>query len=99
MNRWHMLNLGDPLLADAHLGQALEAARSACAEQFGAELAVFERHESEGRLHCELKLYFSPGLDELARSLGGKPCRPPTPYGLARVAGSEQAAHRLLQND
>lgn len=94
---WCVLNLGDPLLADEQLAQVLEAARIACLEgEAGEDLAVFQRHESEGRLHCELKLYFSPGLHALAQSLGARACRVPNTYDLARVAGSEQAAKRLL---
>src|SRR5690606_11709676 len=94
---WWVLNLGDPLLADQPLTQVLDAARSACLNATpGADIAVFQRHESEGRLHCEWKLYFSPALDELARAHGARRCRPPTAHDLSQVAGCEQAAQRLL---
>lgn len=94
---WRVLNLGDPLLADQRLTQVLDAAGAACLDATpGADMAVFQRHESEGRLHCELKLYFSPALDELARSQGARRCRAPTAHDLSQVAGCEQAAQRLL---
>lgn len=94
---WCVLNLGDPILADEALGQVLDAARVACLSgEPGEALAVFQRHESEGRLHCELKLYFSPGLNALARSFGARACPIPNSSDLARVVGSDQAAQRLL---
>ncbi|WP_178114790.1 hypothetical protein [Pseudomonas saliphila] len=97
---WRVLNLGDPLLADQRLTQVLDAASSACLNAApGADMAVFQRHESEGRLHCELKLYFSPALDELARSYGARRCRPPTAHDMSQVAGCEQAAQRLLSQE
>ena len=96
--RWHVLNPGDPLLADEQLTQVLDAARIACSDaEGGSDPVVFQRHESEGRLHCELKLYFSPGLAAFAQSIGARVCRVPDSYSLSRVAGCEQAAQRLLR--
>lgn len=95
---WHVLNVGDPLLADQQLESVLQAVDEACRQALD-DLAVFQRFESEGRLHCELKLYFSPGLEALARSLGARPCGVPAPHGLAYFAGSEQLAQRLLNQE
>ncbi|QJD60261.1 hypothetical protein HG264_15925 [Pseudomonas sp. gcc21] len=95
---WHVLNVGDPLLADQQLESVLQAVDEAC-RQAVDDLAVFQRFESEGRLHCELKLYFSPGLDALARSLGARPCGVPVGLGLEYFAGSEQLAQRLLSQE
>ncbi|MEH6387489.1 hypothetical protein [Pseudomonas profundi] len=93
---WHVLNVGDPLLADERLGLVLNAVSAACLKEEVRDLALFQRLESEGRLHCELKLYFSPGLDETARSFGARPCGVPRVHDLSYVAGSKQAAQRLL---
>ncbi len=35
-------------------------------------MALFIRHESEGRLHCEVKVYFPPTTANLAKSVFGK---------------------------
>ena len=34
------------------------------------EMALFIRHESDGRLHCEVKVYFSPASIVVARQIG-----------------------------
>lgn len=56
-----------------------------------AQMAVFMRHESEGRLHCEVKVYFSPASIDVARDLDAEPCEKPSPDGLTLLAGSEDA--------
>ncbi len=38
-----------------------------------AGMAVFTRHESEGRLHCEVIAYFSPAAAEVAKIIGAEP--------------------------
>ncbi len=53
------------------------------------EMAVFIRHESEGRLHCEVKVYFSPGAVIVAETVDAIPCKKPSPEGLGLLAGSE----------
>ncbi len=53
------------------------------------EMAAFIRHESEGRLHCEVKIYFSPMLITVARDVNAVPCEKPSPDGLSMLVGSE----------
>lgn len=85
MQDWFMLNLGDAVLASERLGEI--EARLQASRVTGA---VYMRHESEGRLHCELKLYFTPELAELAATLGALPCMRPSPVGLGPLAGSKE---------
>ena len=55
------------------------------------EMAAFIRHESEGRLHCDVKVYFSPESVVVAREVDAEPCGKPMPDGLSLIAGSEDA--------
>ena len=55
------------------------------------EIAVFSRHESEGRLQCELKVFFTPGLADIAKTLGATPCEQPSKYGMSLLVGSPAA--------
>lgn len=57
MNQWHILNLGDALLADIELQRMERAYDDAYGGDRTAELAaVFLRHVSEGQLHCDVIL-------------------------------------------
>lgn len=89
---WFVKNLGDAMLAtDAlHEAQALFSKRY---QRDGAptDMAIFSRHESEGRLHCELKLYFSPASINVAQALGARPCGKPDKNDLSLLAGSKEA--------
>jgi hypothetical protein len=89
---WHVLSLGDAQLADAELARvtaAFGAAFAAAARPPG--MALFARHETAGRLHCELKLYFAPAATAAARAAGAARCPRPAPEGLGLVAGGEEA--------
>ena len=55
------------------------------------EMAAFIRHESEGRLHCEVKIYFSPMSVHVARSIDAEPCGKPSADGLSIFAGSQDS--------
>ena len=55
------------------------------------EMAAFIRHESEGRLHCEVKIYFSPMSIAVAREVNAEPCEKPSPDGLSILAGSQDS--------
>lgn len=59
------------------------------------EMALFSRHESEGRLHCDLMLYLSPASFVVAEDIGAKSCNRPSSNSLALVSGSEKS-WRLL---
>lgn len=101
-NSWFTQNLGDAMLA----GNALDRIRASFADELFAdedeqagradERAVFVRHESEGRLHCEVRVYFSPAAACLAEALGASPCNPPSRDGLSLLAGREEAWSALF---
>lgn len=55
------------------------------------DMALFIRHESDGRLHCEVKAYFSPASAVAAKEMGAQPCRPPSVDSLSLLAGSEKS--------
>ena len=61
------------------------------------EMAAFIRHESEGRLHCEVKVYFSPASVIVAREIDAEPCDRPSPDGLSLLVGSEDSWLALFQ--
>lgn len=95
MDAWYMLDLGDAMLA----GEALDAVRRDF-ERLAGEgrgSAVLMRHESDGRLHCELKLYFPPPLARLARDAGARPCAAPAVAGLGVMVGDRDCLARLSQ--
>jgi len=89
VDSWYRLDLGDPMLASEML-DSIEAdflTWSKSAPQ--GKAAVFYRHESEGRLHCVLVLYFSPPAGEFALSLNALACPSPSPSDLALLAESQ----------
>lgn len=76
MNPWFCTNLGDAMLAGEALGPIQELfwaeyQTAACP----ADMAIFQRHESEGRLHCELKLFFSPATAAVAQACAATACQ------------------------
>ncbi len=97
MSRWFSKGLGDPLLAGEPLDRIGALVRSARARAGGPrDLAVFVRHESEGRLHCEVRAYFSPAAADVARAVEAAPCDPPAPDGLTLLAGAPEAWRALF---
>ena len=89
MRNWFAINLGDAMLA----GDALDQVKALFLAEYEkahrpAEMAVFVRHESEGRLHCEVKAYFSPASAAVAEALDAVPCEMPSTDGLGLLAGS-----------
>ena len=96
MEPWTFLNLGDAMLAAEPSADVEELFRTAfAAAGRPADMAVFTRPESEGRLHCEIVLYFSPSAHEVAQAAGARPCLKPARAGLGLLAGS-QSAWRML---
>lgn len=96
MNNWFVVNLGDALMADA----LLEGIKVLWQSEYGNgnlsnELAVFIRHESEGDLHCVVKVYFAPCTVALAEELGALSCVKPSAQGLGLLIGPE-GAHQAL---
>ena len=92
MRNWFLKNLGDAMLAgnqQDRIKQLLLSAYSAADSP--KEKAAFIRHESEGRLHCEVKIYFSPMSITVAREVNAEPCEKPSPDGLSMLAGSQDS--------
>ncbi len=89
MTPWHMKNLGDATLADA----ALDAIKACFAAQPAPapHAAAFFRHQSDGQLHCDVIVYFSPAAAALARALGATRCPQPQRAGLGLLAGPATA--------
>ena len=52
-----------------------------------ANMAVFTRYESEGRLHCEAIAYFSPAAKMIAQAFNAQPCEKPARAELGLLAG------------
>jgi hypothetical protein len=89
MSAWFRKNLGDAMLARESLDKIEELFLSVYGKTDSPhEVAVFIRHESEGRLHCEVKAYFSPNSVILAREVEADPCARPSQDGLSLLVGS-----------
>jgi len=91
-NIWFICNLGDAMLA----GGALEQVNALFLAEYGTtdcpkDAAIFFRHESEGSLHCEVKVYFSPATANIARTFDAIPCKKPSVNGLGLLAGLEES--------
>ena len=92
MKNWFVKNLGDAMLAGDQQDRITELFLSAYSEAGSPEeMAAFIRHESEGRLHCEVKIYFSPKSIAVAREVDAEPCERPSPDGLSILAGSQDS--------
>ncbi len=92
MRDWFTKNLGDGMLAGEPL-RCLEDTFLTAYVTAGnpREMAAFLRHESDGRLHCEARVYFSPASFVVAGEVGAEPCARPAPDGLSLLAGSEES--------
>jgi hypothetical protein len=90
MAGWFARNLGDAMLASEALDQIV-ASYAALYEgvESRQRAAVFIRHESEGRLHCEVIAYFSPDAFRLAEAFDAVPCGRPSPGDLSLYAGPD----------
>jgi hypothetical protein len=90
MKLWHRVSLGDGMTAPGPSAEIEEVFLKAfAAKGRPAEMAVFTRPESEGRLHCEVIAYFSPAAQEVARAFDAKPCERPARAGLDLLAGDQ----------
>lgn len=92
MTQWFIKNLGDATLAHEEqesLKAILESAYARAGNQ--DDMASFYRHESEGGLHCEVKVYLSPNSQGVANEIDASPCEKPAPHSLSLLAGSLEA--------
>ena len=89
---WYSLPLGDGMMADEP-SEEIRAAFQAAFKSAGkpADMAVFKRLESEGRLHCEVIAYFSPSASGVAQLFDAEPCQRPSRSGLGLLAGDENS--------
>ncbi|MEJ2531915.1 MAG: hypothetical protein P8Y92_08975 [Halioglobus sp.] len=97
MRAWFKKSLGDAMLAGTELDR-IQALLFAAYSTAGnpEELAAFLRHESDGRLHCEVMIYFSPGFASVATAVEAETCERPAPDGLSVLVGSEHSQLTLL---
>lgn len=97
MDYWYTLNLGDAMFAAGPSEEVQQAFMEAfLAAGKPVEMAVFTRHESEGRLHCEVIAYFSPAARNVAKSLDAETCPKPERAGLGLLAGNPEAWQTLF---
>ncbi|MCC5810597.1 MAG: hypothetical protein JJU06_09510 [Ectothiorhodospiraceae bacterium] len=94
---WHQINLGDALTATQRQS-GIERDFVAEYERRGrpADMALFIRHVSEGKLHCDVVLYFPPQASASATAANADRCPAPDPEGLGLLAGSPDAWTRLF---
>jgi hypothetical protein len=89
MDTWFSMSLGDAIYGDT----ALEKIGAYVKQVFARagdppDMAVFTRLESEGRLHCEMVVYFSPAACQAAEIFESDPCEKPVRTGLDLFAGN-----------
>jgi hypothetical protein len=96
MRAWRVKSLGDAMFAGEKL-EHIKALFLAAYKKAGSpdDMAIYVRHEAEGRLHCEVKLYFTPATHEVAEAMSARYCPSPSHEGLGLLAGSKTA---LLNN-
>lgn len=88
------------MMAFEPLGHIEDLFRSAYrAAPHSKEVAVFIRHNSEGRLHCEVEVFFSPAAAFLAKALDAEPCARPAKNGLGLLIGAEDSWSALFPQD
>jgi hypothetical protein len=88
MHTWFAKQLGDGVLAYATKDQIQDMFPVLfAAAGRPATMAVFTRHELDGRLQCEVVAYFSPAAEALARQLDAQACEKPSPAELDLLAG------------
>lgn len=97
---WYTCNLGDAMLA-AEPMEGIRVSFLSASNRSGVagDMAVFVRHESEGRLHCEVRVYFSPAAVEVAEAFGATACAQPSPQDLGLLAGPDSAWETLFPDN
>ena len=88
MHRWFSKQLGDGILAYESKDQiqAMFPPLFAAAAR-PVNMAVFTRHELEGRLQCEVVAYFSPAAEVIARQMDAQACEKPASAELDLLVG------------
>ncbi len=89
MQSWFQKNLGDAMLADDSLQQIKHLFLQTYPNPSQrSDKGIFYCHLSEGRLHCEVMVYFSPTCNAIAHTLAAAPCKTPVNSGLSLLAGN-----------
>lgn len=92
MDNWYSISLGDGMMAPEPSVEVQEVFQRLFLDAGGpADMAVFTRAESEGRLHCEVMAYFSPAAVDVAKAFDAGPCSKPERTGLGLLAGDERS--------
>ncbi|HSL45627.1 MAG TPA: hypothetical protein VK897_19490 [Anaerolineales bacterium] len=102
MDTWFSKSLGDAIYGgDLYLEDFVHPSFLQAFKREGepSNMAVFTRLESEGRLHCDLVIYFSPAAHEVADLCGAEPCDKPAQVGLKLFAGDERAWSALFREE
>jgi len=85
---WYSKNLGDAMLAGealAHIETLFKAAYAKSGKPEG--MALYIRHENEGRLHCEVIIYLSLPAADVAKVIEAESCEKPALQGLGLLLG------------
>ncbi|HXQ35121.1 MAG TPA: hypothetical protein VN843_13990 [Anaerolineales bacterium] len=91
MESWYSIGLGDGIIAATPSAEIDESfLQSFNAAGRPSDMAVFTRPESEGRLHCEVIVYFSPAAQDVAKAFEAQPCAKPARTGLGLLAGDQR---------
>jgi len=97
LKHWFSKNLGDAMMAYAKIEELKKLIFTICGKiSLTNDMAVFIRHESEGHLHCEVKVYFSPKFAIFANKLKIIPCEKPSEFSLGLLIGNEKAKNILF---
>jgi hypothetical protein len=97
MTGWFAKSLGDPMTAGESLSRLEALFRAEYAKTGGPRnMALFTRLESEGRLHCEVRAYFSPASAAVASAVHADPCDRPSADGLSLLAGAPESWRALF---
>jgi hypothetical protein len=92
LNDWHVSNFGDAMLAHDALVAVQKRFHDAIRQHGSpADMALFVRHVSDGDLHCQVLVYFTPAAAVIAREFDAVPCARPASRGLDLLAGNAKA--------
>jgi hypothetical protein len=85
---WYSKNLGDAMLAGEALARIEALFKVAYAKAgYPEDMSLYIRHESEGRLHCEVIIYLSLPAADVAQEIDAESCEKPSSYGLGLLLG------------
>ncbi len=97
---WYSISLGDGMTAITPAEEIEERFQQLfTAAGKPSDMAVFTRHESEGRLHCEVIAYFSPAAADVAKGFDAQPCEQPARAELGLLAGDKVSWSTLFAGE